>query len=59
MGCILFKMMTGKTPFEVKDGKDKNEGILENIRNRSFSAPLPTTFTQELRDLVDKIFTKE
>jgi serine/threonine protein kinase len=58
MGCILFQMMTGKNPFEKKDRNENNQGILDKINNRNYSASLPDK-CPELRDLVNKIFTKE
>jgi serine/threonine protein kinase len=51
MGCILFFMMTGKTPFE-------GPAFLNSIESNTRTAPLPTSYSQELRDLVNTILTR-
>jgi serine/threonine protein kinase len=50
IGCILFEMMTGVTPYE--------SPYLNNIEQNLRSCPLPITYSQELRDLVNLILTR-
>jgi serine/threonine protein kinase len=51
MGCILFEMMTGETPFAGPE-------FLSNIESDTRTKPLPTNYSQDLRDLVNKLLTR-
>ena len=53
LGCLMYKMATGFTPFDNDEQKD----ILDNIRNFT---PIPVTIcSKEFNDLVLKLLTKD
>ena len=54
LGCVLYELCTLRHPFEAM-----NQGALCLKILRAQYAPIPATYSRSLKDMVDKMLTKD
>ena len=54
LGCVLYELCTLRHPFEAT-----NQGALALKILRAQYAPIPATYSRSLKDLVDRMLTKD
>ena len=54
LGCVLYELCTQRHPFEAT-----NQGALALKILRGVYNPIPATYSRSLKDLVDRLLTKD